>query len=194
MDGALSFNFPDAAAGGTGPAGAQARPDDETTRLFEQAVQDHSRRLHAIARAIVGHRAGPEDVVQQAVLNLYRHRYRYDWSTPGGLLKRATVNEALRILRRPPMSSIVDYQPDAGAARPESAMLTDETVARVRAAIEQLPPHFRSALVLCEYEGMSYAEIAQTLDASIPQVKTWLHRARKKLAGLLEGYVRPDEE
>ena len=75
--------------------------DPETDALFEQAVQDHGRRLLAIARSIVGYRASPEDVVQQAVMNLFKHRHRYDWHKPGGLLKRAVVNEALRLLRPP---------------------------------------------------------------------------------------------
>src|SRR5207302_7366945 len=47
-----------------------------TVELFEKAVQTHSRRLLAIARAIVGTRASPEDVVQQAVTNLFQHRHR----------------------------------------------------------------------------------------------------------------------
>lgn len=156
--------------------------------LFEQAVEQNSRRLLAIARAIVGYRASPEDVVQQAIMNLYRHRARYDWRKPGGLLKRAVVNEALRLLRPPRMTMVADDHP-AGFHAPSSDMETNETVRKVREAIDQLPEHFRAALVLCEYEQMSYAQIAETLDASIPQIKTWLHRARRKLAAMLEPYM-----
>lgn len=176
------------------PASADARVSPNGPTYFEQAVEQHSRRLLAIARAIIGYRASPEDVVQQALTNLYKHRDRYDWRQPGGLLKRATVNEALRLLRPPKASVILDDQPadDARLDRhraPESPMETRETVRKVREAIDQLPDHFRAALVLCEYEGMSYAQIAETLECSIPQVKTWLHRARRKLAGMLESYV-----
>lgn len=176
------------------PAPADARVSPNGPTYFEQAVEQHSRRLLAIARAIIGYRASPEDVVQQALTNLYKHRDRYDWRQPGGLLKRATVNEALRLLRPPKASTILDDQPadDVRLDRhraPESSMETRETVRKVREAIDQLPDHFRAALVLCEYEGMSYAQIAETLECSIPQVKTWLHRARRKLAGMLESYV-----
>jgi RNA polymerase sigma-70 factor (ECF subfamily) len=59
----------------------------------------------------------------------------------------------------------------------------------VRGAIDRLPEHFRAALVLCEYEGMPYAQIAEVLGASVPQVKTWLHRARRRLEGMLREYV-----
>src|SRR3954451_24635834 len=84
----------------------------DAAELFEKAVRQHSRRLLAIARAIVGNRASPEDVVQQAVLNLYQHRHRYDWREPGGLLKRAGVNESLRLLRQPRMTVVGEDHPE----------------------------------------------------------------------------------
>ena len=161
---------------------------DSTLELFEQAVAAHSRRLLAIARAIVGTRAAPEDIVQQAVMNLFQHRDRYDWREPGGLLKRAVVNESLRILRHPPMSVVSEEHPDVPQT-PINDLIGNETVQQVRAAIARLPEHFRAALVLCEYEGMSYAQIAETLNASVPQVKTWIHRGRRQLEGMLRGYV-----
>ncbi|MCC6240670.1 MAG: sigma-70 family RNA polymerase sigma factor [Phycisphaerales bacterium] len=161
---------------------------DPTIALFEQAVQDHSRRLLTIARAIVGYRASPEDVVQQALLNLYRHRHRYDWREPGGLMRRTVVNEALRILRTPRMVMMAEDHPGNGD-EPADPIVRDETVQAVRSAIDKLPEHFRAALVLCEYENMSYNEIAQALNCSVPQVKTWLFRARTRLAEMLRGYV-----
>lgn len=161
-----------------------------TIELFEQAVRQHSARLLAIARAIVGNRASPEDVVQQAVMNLYKHRDRYDWREPGGLLKRATVNEALRLLRKPKMMAVTDEvdAPDR-ITLPDEAVITNETVVRVREAVAQLPEHFRAALVLCEYENMSYQQIAETLNASVPQVKTWIHRARRRIEKLMSPYM-----
>jgi RNA polymerase sigma factor (sigma-70 family) len=176
------------------PAGASSRngggtPSEVTVRLFEEAVRNHSRRLLAIARAVVGTRASPEDVVQQAITNLFQHRERYDWHEPGGLLKRAVVNEALRILRQPKMSIVGDEHPARGDDDPSAGVLENETVRRVRAAIEKLPDHYRSALVLCEYDNMPYAEIATTLGASVPQVKTWIFRARRQLAEMLKDYA-----
>ena len=162
-------------------------PVATTAALFERAVGDHSRRLLAIARAIVGNRASAEDVVQQALTNLYQHRERYDWREPGGLMRRSVVNEALRVLRQPKMTSVSEEHPGS-AGSPVGGMIDRETIARVRVAIDRLPEHFRAALVLCEYENMAYAEIADVLQASIPQVKTWLHRGRRQLAAMLEEF------
>jgi RNA polymerase sigma factor (sigma-70 family) len=160
-----------------------------TAELFNKAVAQHSRRLLAIARAIVGTRASPEDVVQQALMNLYQHRMRYDWREPGGLLKRAVVNESLRLLRHPRMSLVSEDQPDQ-TDTPVEGMIDSEMVQQVRKAISRLPDNFRAALVLCEYENLSYAEIATTLGASVPQVKTWIHRARRQLEEMLKPYVK----
>src|SRR3954462_581160 len=111
---------------------------ETTEELFEQAVRLHSRRLTAIARAIVGSRASAEDVVQQAVLNLYQHRLRYDWHQPGGLLRRSVVNEALRLLRQPRMTMVADDHPSRSDDHPDRSMVDGETIARVRQAIETL--------------------------------------------------------
>jgi RNA polymerase sigma-70 factor (ECF subfamily) len=163
-----------------------------TVQLFEKAVQDHSRRLLAIARAIVGNRASPEDVVQQAILNLFQHRERYDWTEPGPLMRRTVVNEALRILRQPRMTMVADDQ-EGRTATPQKDLMAEETVAEVRRAIARLPEHFRAALVLCEYENMSYLEIAQVLGASVPQIKTWLHRGRRQLAQMLGEFMNAQD-
>ena len=163
-----------------------------TDELFDEAVRQHSRRLLSIARGILGNRGSPEDVVQQALLNLYQHRHRYDWHEAGGLMRRSVVNEALRVLRSPRMSVVADdvAEPgDRGGGSPVEGLVERETVERVRAAIDRLPAHFRSALVLCEYERLSYQDIAETLGASVPQVKTWIHRGRRQLAEMLKGYM-----
>jgi RNA polymerase sigma factor (sigma-70 family) len=160
-----------------------------TAELFDKAVKQHFARLLTIARAIVGTRAAPEDVVQQALMNLYQHRMRYDWREPGGLLKRAVVNEALRLLRHPRMSVVEDEHPDRSDT-PVEGMIDSELTQQVRKAISRLPDHFRAALVLCEYENLSYVDIAQSLGASVPQVKTWIHRARRQLEEMLRPYVQ----
>ena len=170
--------------------GPQDAPAETTGELFERAVRLHSRRLLAIARAIVGTRASPEDVVQQAFMNLYQHRDRYDWREAGGLMRRTVVNESLRILRQPHMSVLPDDASEPGSSQsPSGQIIESETVIQVRRAIDRLPPNFRAAIVLCEYEKMSYAQIAETLGASIPQIKTWIHRGRRQLAEMLRAYA-----
>jgi RNA polymerase sigma-70 factor (ECF subfamily) len=88
------------------------------------------------------------------------------------------------------MSVLADDQGDPSPSQsPSRHMLEGEAVLQVRRAIDRLPENFRAALVLCEYEKLSYAQIAETLDASIPQVKTWIHRGRRQLAEMLRAYA-----
>jgi RNA polymerase sigma-70 factor (ECF subfamily) len=129
-------------------------------------------------------------VVQQAIMNLYQHRDRYDWREPGGLMRRSVVNEALRILRQPRMTAVAEDHPASTTVpSPVGGMIDQETIAQVRKAIDQLPEHFRAALVLCEYEQMSYDQISKVLDVTVAQVKTWLHRGRRQLAARLKEYM-----
>ena len=164
--------------------------EENLDALFTRLALEQGPRMTAIARAIVGHRYSPEDVVQQALMNLYEHRDRYDWSEPAPLLRRAVVNEALRRLRRKPMLAIDSVaEPVRGNQAPESPVLRGELIEQVKVAIDHLPEHFKAALVLCEYEGLSYPEIAQTLVITIQQTKTWIFRARRQLEQMLGGYV-----
>lgn len=88
------------------------------------------------------------------------------------------------------MSIVQDEQPALRDQTPVAGLVENETVQQVRKAIAKLPEHFRAALVLCEYENMSYQEIADTLGASVPQVKTWIFRGRRQLEEMLRGYVQ----
>ena len=104
-------------------------------------------------------------------------------------VNRTVVNEGLRILRQPRVAALPDDPGEQLSTSPVAGMIENETVRQVRQAIDRLPEHFRAALVLCEYEKMPYAQIAQTLNASIPQVKTWIHRGRRQLAEMLKEYA-----
>lgn len=86
------------------------------------------------------------------------------------------------------MSAVAEDHPGEQAS-PMGGMIEDETVLQVRKAIDQLPEHFRAALVLCEYEQMSYVEISEVLNVTVAQVKTWLHRGRRQLAERLKEYM-----
>ena len=65
---------------------------------------------------------------------------------------------------------------------PSEAFSAAETTQKLRRLIESLPDTWREALTLREQQQMGYREIAETLGATEAQVKTWLHRARVRLA------------
>ena len=84
-----------------------------------------------------------------------------------------------------PLSHAQDERPDV-ALDPEERLLQQNTVALVRAALEQLPVDFREVIVLREFEGLSYKEIAAVVRVPIGIVMSRLARARQRLMAVLK--------
>ncbi len=86
-----------------------------------------------------------------------------------------------------PFIPLPDSYPSAGMEDPEESIERLETQMEVQKALSSLPESARSVLLLREMEGMSYEEIAESLNLSIGTVKSRIARARQNLARLL-GY------
>ena len=166
---------------------AGQQPADQ---LFEAAVNANMGRLIALARAMLGvptrDSKSPEDLVQDALLKLFRQRNAYDWSDGGWSLMAKSVARNVISCRRRKLGSSLDgdeaLRDSLGEEQnPAERMISEETTAMMRARIEALPDTWRQALVLREQQGLAYKEIAAMLEASEAQVKTWLHRARARL-------------
>ena len=159
-------------------------------QAFEAAVHTNMGRLMALARAMLGTRIRDakqaEDIVQDALLNLFRHRHEYDWSEGGWpLMAKAVARNVISCRRRKVGQSLdvdsADYASLEIDNDPVEAAITAETVRYFRGLIDALPESWRQAMVLREQQGMGYREIARMLNASEAQIKTWLHRARRHL-------------
>lgn len=140
--------------------------------------------------------AAAEELVQETFLRVYRARERYApearFST---WLYRIATNLALNELRRPrrrePHTSL-DAEPDVSGPELPSAASPPDEVAHARRVgadllegLEALPERQRAALWLSAVEGLSYAEIAATLEVSESAVKALVHRARTTLVDRL---------
>jgi len=131
------------------------------------------------------------DVAQEAFVKAYRAigHFRgesafYTW------IYRIAINTAKNYLvasgRRPPAGDIdaQDAEQYEGAtglreyATPERMLLKDEIEKTVASAIEELPDDLKTAITLRELEGLSYEEIAQTMECPIGTVRSRIFRAR----------------
>ena len=132
----------------------------------------------------------PEDLVQDALLKLFRQRNSYDWSDGGWSLMAKSVARNVISCRRRKLGQSLDgdearFSDSLGEVQdPSERIMNEETTAVMRARIEALPDSWRQALVLREQQGLAYKEIAEMLGASEAQVKTWLHRMLGKVARL----------
>src|SRR5678815_5232217 len=155
--------------------------------IFEAAVNANMGQLIALARAMLGvptrDSKSPEDLVQDAMLKLFRQRHSYDWSDGGWSLMAKSVARNVISCRRRKLGQSLDgdeaLRDSLGAeVDPSERIINEETTSMMRARIEALPDSWRQALVLREQQELAYKDIAEMRGASEEQVKTWLHRAR----------------
>jgi RNA polymerase sigma-70 factor (ECF subfamily) len=124
-----------------------------------------------------------EDAAQEAFIRAWQNLNRYKPKSPfRNWLYRIAVNVALDALRRERVTSDVDDYPISSSGRgPEAALECRQRAAQVQEAILALPPASRVVLVLREYQGLSYGEIAETLRIPVGTVMSRLNYARQLL-------------
>lgn len=149
---------------------------------FEVLVRRHEDAVFRLALRMTGSAPDAEEAAQDAFVQAWRslHLYRGDASFRVWLARIAT-NRCLDLVaaRRPEVGLPDDLVAPGG----DTVVLVEERD-RVRAltrAILALPPDARAALVLREFQGLSYAEVAGALGVSIAAVKGRIHRARLEL-------------
>ncbi len=132
-----------------------------------------------------------EDAAQEAFIRAWKHLPNYRPRSPfRNWLYRIATNAARDALRRERETVDVDDLPlVAPNVGPEEAMEKAERGERVRQAVLALPTASRTVLVLREYEGLSYREIADTLSIPIGTVMSRLNYARKRLRESLTPYL-----
>jgi len=150
---------------------------------FSEIVERYRVRVLRTAHGIVGSADDAEDVAQQVFVKAWQALETF---RPGGSLGswlyRITVNAAIDATRRRrPQVALDDIAPPQAAQRTERSVLDAEEAERVRRAVRNLPPASRAALVLREYEQLSYAEIAEVLNVPLGTVMSRLHYARQSL-------------
>lgn len=161
---------------------------------FEQLMTAHENRMYAVALRMCGNREDAQDCLQEAMLRVYRaisgFKGQSSFST---WVYRITMNSCLDELRRrkSKMASSLDAMLENGFApsdeddTPEQNSLRHEQRRALEKAIAGLPEDMRAAIVLRDVQGMSYDEIAQTLDANVGTIKSRISRGREKLRGVL---------
>jgi RNA polymerase sigma-70 factor, ECF subfamily len=157
----------------------------------------HARpRLLAVALRIVRDRDDAEDVVQEALLKVCRSLTRFEGrSAFSTWLHRIVVNAGLDRLRRHQTrrERVADGDDDDRGRMPDSVdeqtpervVSRRETGAAVRGALARLSPAHREVLVLREFEGDSYQELARHAHCPVGTIMSRLHHARRRLAAEL---------
>ncbi|ROT44651.1 RNA polymerase sigma factor RpoE [Pusillimonas sp. NJUB218] len=176
-----------------------ARVQRGDKRAFDLLVLKYQRKIMRLLSRMVREPSEVEDVTQEAFIKAYRAlpQFRgdsafYTW------LYRIAINTARNWQaanhRRPMGSSIVETEDNetfdqidnlTDISTPESLMASRQVVDTVNAAIDTLPEDLRKAIVLREIEGMTYEDIAQTMNCPIGTVRSRIFRAREAIAAQL---------
>ncbi len=146
---------------------------------FEQLYDRHQARVYRYVLRMSGSPEIADDVVQEVFLALIRGARGFD--PQAGALASYLYGMARNLLFRQFSEPAVDELEDDALvtdANPLDGLEQAEQVERVRAALAGLPAHYREAVVLCEMEEMSYAEVAEMLVVAVGTVRSRLHRAR----------------
>lgn len=134
-----------------------------------------------------------EDMAQEAFLRAWINLPSFHpQSSLRNWLYRIAVNATLDVLRHRPEERLEDEAAEMiadQAAGPESALIEKESTVLVQQALSSLPEAARSVLVLREYGGLSYQEIAGVLDVPVGTVMSRLNYARNRLRVLLKAQL-----
>src|SRR5437868_4393508 len=182
---------------------------------FTELVLRYQNRLLTVLEHLVGNREQAEDLAQEVFVRVFKARERYTpeakFSTWLFTIANNIASNALRSRSRRrevgvPEGNGAESTPlsldqlakAASGAMPTRALDRAEQAEMVRSAVASLNERQRMALLLAKFEGMSYQDIAQTMDLSVQAIKSLLSRARVNLKELLTPYVesgvRPEEE
>jgi RNA polymerase sigma-70 factor (ECF subfamily) len=181
---------------------------------FERQALVHTDALFGAAYRLTRNPRDAEDLVQDALLRAYRFwdSYQQDSNCKAWLLRIVTntfINEYQRKKRSREVLDAATAEQDAtdgvlvhaeagDKQSPERALLDRSVSDDVQKALDALPYDFRTAVVLCDVQGLSYKEIAEIMECPVGTVMSRLFRGRKLLASSLrefakgEGYVRDE--
>lgn len=151
---------------------------------FGDLVAAESRGLVAAATAIVGDRHRAEEIVQVAFERCFRRWKRVSrLDKPGAWVRRVAINEAISVARRSSsehraMQRVGAMTPDLVDGVDALASLDDEGL---WAAVRELPGDQAAAIALRYGADLGVEDIAEALQATVPAVKSLLHRGRTAL-------------
>jgi RNA polymerase sigma-70 factor (ECF subfamily) len=164
--------------------------DAQLEARFDVLVREEYGRLAELAAALLRSRTDAEDIVQDVLLAVWRHRARFDFDDPRPYLVRAVRNrvvsrrsqhsfrERCLHLLKISAASAADGNRDSSDGDPA---VYDETARALDAALASLTPRSREIFLLQRVSGLSYAQIAATLGIAPKTVENLMGRALQRL-------------
>ncbi len=152
-------------------------------QAFGELVNRYRDGAVAVVYRMTGDQQTAEEAAQEAFIRAWQklHSYKPQYSFRSWVYSIA-AHGALDMLRGAREAVDIDLLPlESQAGKPEAELEAEERRSQVQRAVLALPPAARAVLVLREYEGLSYQEIATALDIPVGTVMSRLNYARSQL-------------
>lgn len=158
------------------------------TEAYGQIFRLHRARAYGLALQYTRNKEDAMDIVQDAFVRAYLNLNKFDLGRDfGPWLLTIVRNLAIDLLRKRRRRA-VDELPETIPDEPKQGLADDKLLKReVWSKLMQLGPEHREIVFLKDYQGHSYAEIAEILSIPIGTVMSRLHHARKNLAEAVKG-------
>jgi len=178
-------------------------PSHSLHKEFEREAIPHSDILYNYALRMTGNADDARDLLQETFLKAFRFWDKYEKGTNVRawlfrIMKNTYINVYRKAVKEPDTVDYNDIQNFYNVIRESSAdandlqeklfgHLLDDDVTK---ALEALPEEFRTVVILCDIEGLTYEEIAEFVECPVGTVRSRLHRGRKLLYATLFEYAK----
>ena len=192
------------------------RFQDDVAKSFRQVefvalLKNNGDKVYNFAWRLAGNEQDAWDLFQETLMKAYSHFESYDRSRPFDswlfkILQNVYLDERRRSSRKT-VASLDAPSPISGKPweeilsgtdlNPLERLTKEENADLVQKALAGLPPLYRSAVILCDMEGLSYDAIAEVMDCPLGTVRSRVHQARlllKKAFEDLSDTLSPDKQ
>ncbi|MCB0721782.1 MAG: sigma-70 family RNA polymerase sigma factor [Ignavibacteriae bacterium] len=176
---------------------------DQKKKDFETEAMPYINLLHNYAYRMTGNQLDADDLVQETYLRAFRFFHKFEKGTNCKawlfrIMKNLFINKYRKNQKEPgkvDYDDVENFFDSIKSDRVESTDLQEKLFSNLLDddlvnALNSLPDDFKTVVILCDIEGLSYEEIAEFVQCPIGTVRSRLHRGRKLLQQKLLGYAK----
>ncbi|HPI20399.1 MAG TPA: RNA polymerase sigma factor [Candidatus Kapabacteria bacterium] len=159
----------------------------ESPEAFKELYSRYSSRIYAYCRRFIGYKEEAEDIFQDTFKKFYEAaQQEREMTNVYGFIIKIARNLCINSKRNQKRTIEID---DSINISTKSRQDKEEMLDLIKQAIEELPPEYKDVLILREYQGLSYIEIAEMTNLSLGTVKVRIFRAKDKIRTILKPYM-----
>lgn len=161
--------------------------DKQAEAAFGELYDRYSSRVFAYCRRFLGNKEEAQDVFQETFVRLYQsaQKDRNMTNVPAFIL---TIARNLCVNAKKREKHDLSFE-EFMVAKESSKYEDDELLNLIKMAIDVLPEDYKEIFILREYDGLSYADIAEVTGTSLNNVKVRIYRAKQKVREILAPYL-----